>query len=192
MTRRSCAAALLAASLNTRLALAKSRITRAKVSAITDELAATEEDAIDLARRNLLQSVELRRVPGGNKEFAALTGPELRRYAAGLSAAKLKVSLLHAGAVNPAALEAAETLGAKGILLPKSAATSPAKIPLLKEESPELDAVRIRIDIWENRNWRSYFEKLERDNFQGEISLATEPAKADDALRELMHFIGEL
>lgn len=73
---------------------AKGRITKANVSAITDELGATQTDALDFARIHGLGQVELRTVPGTKKEFAFLTEPELKRYATELAGARLKVSLL--------------------------------------------------------------------------------------------------
>jgi sugar phosphate isomerase/epimerase len=46
-------------------------------------------------------------------------------------------------------------------------------------------------------NWRAVMEGMERDGYQGEISLATEIfdgtfAKANDSIREIMHIVGEL
>jgi sugar phosphate isomerase/epimerase len=76
------------------LPAAKSQITKARVSAITDEIGRTQADALGFARQYGLQWVELRTVPETKKEFAFLTEPELKRYAAELAASKLKVSLL--------------------------------------------------------------------------------------------------
>jgi sugar phosphate isomerase/epimerase len=46
-------------------------------------------------------------------------------------------------------------------------------------------------------NWRAVMEAMERDGYQGEISLATETSggtfeKANDSIREIMHIVGEL
>jgi sugar phosphate isomerase/epimerase len=73
----------------------KSRIGRNRISAITDEIGATQSEAIEFAHRYGLEWVELRNVPETKKEFAFLTEPELRRWAAELAANKLKVSFLN-------------------------------------------------------------------------------------------------
>jgi sugar phosphate isomerase/epimerase len=46
-------------------------------------------------------------------------------------------------------------------------------------------------------NWRAVMEAMERDGYQGEISIATETfdgtfEKANDSIREVMHIVGEL
>jgi hypothetical protein len=146
--------------------------------------------------------VELRKVPGTNKDFAALTSPELKRYAAELEENKLKVSVLHA---KPEAMDAARALGAMKLLVPAGivmVATplaapvappgidwDPVKTP---EQPPKGRVLNVRIQSLVEMNWRRVLEALERDNYQGEICLETTPDKADDAMRELMHFIGEL
>jgi sugar phosphate isomerase/epimerase len=73
----------------------KSHITRANISAITDEIGKTQADAIAFARQYGLEWVELRHVPETKKEFAFLTEPELKRWAAELAANKLRVSFLN-------------------------------------------------------------------------------------------------
>jgi sugar phosphate isomerase/epimerase len=73
---------------------AKTHITKSRVSAITDEMGRTQEDAVAFAKQFPLQWVDLRNVPGSNQEFGGLSEPELKRYAAELAANKLKVSLL--------------------------------------------------------------------------------------------------
>jgi sugar phosphate isomerase/epimerase len=73
---------------------AKAHITKARISAITDEIGLTQADAIAFAIQLGLQWVELRNVPGSKREFAFLTEPELKRFAAELAENKLKVSLL--------------------------------------------------------------------------------------------------
>jgi sugar phosphate isomerase/epimerase len=98
LTRRNllaCSACLLgAAGLRAEKRAAKTHITKSRVSAVTDEMGRTQEDAIAFAKQYPLQWVELRNVPGSNQEFASLSEPELKRYAAELAANKLKVSLL--------------------------------------------------------------------------------------------------
>jgi sugar phosphate isomerase/epimerase len=76
------------------LRAARARITKSRISAITDEIGPTQADAIAFARQYALQWVELRNVPGTPHEFAFLAEPELKRHAAELGANKLKVSLL--------------------------------------------------------------------------------------------------
>jgi sugar phosphate isomerase/epimerase len=88
------AGAMLAASP---LGAFKSRITKANISAITDEIGKTQAEAIDFAHHYGLQWVELRNVPETKKEFALLTEPELKRWASELAANKLKVSFLNTG-----------------------------------------------------------------------------------------------
>jgi len=73
---------------------AKSHITKSRISAITDEIGRSQADAIAFAKEHGLQWVELRTVPETKQEFAFLTEPELKGYAAQLGANKLKVSLL--------------------------------------------------------------------------------------------------
>jgi sugar phosphate isomerase/epimerase len=85
-------AALLASG---RLQAFKSHLTKANISAITDEIGKTQADAIAFAQQYGLQWVELRNVPETKKEFSFLTEPELKRWAAELAAAKLKVSFLN-------------------------------------------------------------------------------------------------
>jgi sugar phosphate isomerase/epimerase len=73
---------------------ARSHITKSRISAITDEIGRTQADAIAFAKMYGLQWVELRTVPETKQEFAFLSQPELKGYAAQLAGAKLKVSLL--------------------------------------------------------------------------------------------------
>lgn len=55
----------------------------------------THADALDFARHFNLAWVELRNLPESGKEFALMTGPELKRTAAELLSNKLKVSFLN-------------------------------------------------------------------------------------------------
>ncbi|MDP9171921.1 MAG: sugar phosphate isomerase/epimerase [Acidobacteriota bacterium] len=77
------------------LRAAKSRITKANISAITDEIGKTQADAIAFAHQYGLECVELRNVPETKKEFSFLTEPELKKWAAELAANKLKVTFLN-------------------------------------------------------------------------------------------------
>jgi sugar phosphate isomerase/epimerase len=94
LTRRNLLAGSAAVFGARNLQAAKSRIAKTRISAITDEIGPTQADAIDFAKQYALQWVELRNVPGTNHEFAFLSEPELKRYAAELGANKIKVSLL--------------------------------------------------------------------------------------------------
>jgi sugar phosphate isomerase/epimerase len=78
-----------------RLSAFKSRITKASISAITDEIGKTQADAIDFAHHYELSFIELRNLPETGREFAKMTEPELKRSAAELASNKLKVSFLN-------------------------------------------------------------------------------------------------
>jgi hypothetical protein len=201
MTRRHIFA-LLAAH---RLPAAKSHIGKNRVSAVTDEIGASQSEAIEFTKRFSLQWVELRRIPGTDKEFAALTAPELKRYAAELATNKIKVSVLHTSTPKPEAIDAALTLGAGKLLVPAGIvivaspggrAFTPPGVDWNPGKDPSQPAkgsiLNVRIQSLLEMNWRRVLEALERDNYQGEICLETPLDKADDAMRELMHFIGEL
>lgn len=73
----------------------KTRIGRAQVSAITDEIGKTADDAIAFARRYDLQWVELRAEPETRKEYAWLPVHEVKAAAAALKRHGLKVSFLN-------------------------------------------------------------------------------------------------
>lgn len=197
MTRRQ----LLAVFAASPLLAARSRIGKNRVSAVTDEIGASQSEAVAFAKKFSLQSIELRKVPGTNKDFAALTSPELKRCAAELGESKLKVSVLHAAGAKPEVLAAAQALGAGKLLVPAGivVVASPLTPPgidwdpvKVAEQPPKGRVLNVRIPSLIEMNWRRVLEALERDNYQGEICLETTPDKADDAMRELMHFIGEL
>jgi L-ribulose-5-phosphate 3-epimerase len=267
---------------------AKAHITRSRIGAITDEMGRTQEDAVALAKQYPLQWVELRNVPGSNQAFAALSEPELKRYAADLAANKLKVSLLRTSLLKfswgaddkrwdrrkedfARAVAAAEVLGVAQIgIFTGSRVANPgavytnivqtmeemipraedAKIRLMIENDPsqnigtcaELKAtldmlpsktigfnwdpwnalalnetpwptgyallpkarmlnVRIRSEglstVPRQIDWRAMLDGIQRDGYQGEISVATETPgnafeKTDDAIREVLHIVGEL
>ena len=178
------------------LLAAKSHIGKNRVSAVTDEIGTSQSDAIEFAKRFNLQWVELRKVPGTTKEFASLTAPELKRTAAELAGNKLKVSVLHAGALKPEVTEAALILGATKLLIPAGIVIVGTQTPAGVDWNPTQPAtgriLNVRIPSLIEMNWRRVLEGLERDNYQGEVCLETTPDKADEAMRELMHFIGEL
>jgi sugar phosphate isomerase/epimerase len=264
------------------LRAAKTHITKTRVSAITDEMGHTQEDAIAFAKQYPLQWVELRNIPGSTQEFASLSEPELRRCAAELAANKLRVSLLRTNLLKfswgaddkrwdrrkqdfARAVAAAEVLGVDKIGIftgarvsnPASAYSNivqtmeemipraeDAKIRLLIENDPsqnigtcaELKAILDMLPSkavgfnWDPRNalalnetpwptgyallpkarmfniqirpeaqinWRAMLDAMQRDGYQGEISVATETPgstleKMDDSIREVLHIVGEL
>jgi hypothetical protein len=201
MTRRNLLAVLMAQPL----LAARSRISKNRVSAVTDEIGSTQSQAVEFAKRFNMQWVELRKIPGTDKEFVSLTAPELKRYAAELGENKIKVSMLHTSSPKPEAIDAALTLGAAKLLVPAgvvivSSPTARALTPAGVDWNPGKDAAQpargtvlnVRIPSLMEMNWRRVLEALERDNYQGEICLETPPDKADEAIRELMHFVGEL
>ena len=95
MTRRELLAGAAALAAAAPLAAFKTRITKASISAITDEIGITQAGAIDFAHQYGLSWVELRNMPETKKEFALMTEPELKRAAAELASNKLKVSFLN-------------------------------------------------------------------------------------------------
>jgi sugar phosphate isomerase/epimerase len=93
-TRRELLACPMAMLSARALLAAKARITKSRISAITDEIGRSQAEAIAFAKQHSLQWVELRNVPESKKEFVLLSEPELKRYASELAANGLKVSLL--------------------------------------------------------------------------------------------------
>lgn len=94
MTRRQLLAGAAALAVASPLS-AKTRITKASISAITDEIGNTQAEAIEFAHQYGLSFVELRNLPESKKEFAKMTEPELKASAAELASNKLKVSFLN-------------------------------------------------------------------------------------------------
>ncbi len=92
MTRRELLAAATAASS----LFAGGRIDRTRFSPMTDEIAASEQEAFAFTRQYQLQWVELRGVPGANTEYVDLPAGELRAFAGRLRDNGLKVSFLDA------------------------------------------------------------------------------------------------
>jgi sugar phosphate isomerase/epimerase len=95
ITRRRILAGAAALAVTAPLGAFKSRITKASISAITDEIGKTQADAIDFALYYGLSWIELRNLPETGREFAKMTEPELKRSAAELASNKLKVSFLN-------------------------------------------------------------------------------------------------
>jgi sugar phosphate isomerase/epimerase len=75
---------------------ARSRWDRSRISAITDELGATPDDAVAFARENGLQWVEIRNQPGTNKEYAAIREADIKADASHLVNERVKVSCVNA------------------------------------------------------------------------------------------------
>lgn len=91
MTRRE----LLGSALAAPSLWARRGIDRSRISAITDEIGKTADDAIAFAKQYGLQWVELRSVPETRKEYALLPEPELKAAAASLRNHGLRVSFLN-------------------------------------------------------------------------------------------------
>jgi len=260
---------------------AKARISKSRISAITDEMGRTQTDAIAFAKERGLQWVELRTVPETKKEFILLSEPELKRFATELAANKLKVSLLKTNLLrSPSrgkddlarAITAARIFGVDkirvftGARVANPATAYPNIVQSMEELVPLAENAGIRLLIendpsqnigtcaelkaimdllpsksigcnWDPQSalslnepspwpagyallpkarmwnvqiksaglsdgphridWRAVMEALERDGYQGEISVATESSdgtfeKANDSIREVMHIAGEL
>jgi sugar phosphate isomerase/epimerase len=148
------------------LRAAKARITKSRISAVTDEIGRTQADAIAFAKQYALQWVELRNVPESPSEsrraFASLSEPELKRYAAELGANKLKVSLLktnllrfpgHAGDYLARAITAAQILGVDkisiftGARVPDPATAYPDIVKNIEQLIPLAESAKVRLLI---------------------------------------------
>ena len=97
MTRRKLLAA--AAACGARL-WARSHWDRSRISAITDEIGATADDAADFARDAGMQFVEVRNQPGSNREYAAGREADMEAAAAHLANMSVKVSVVHSSLLN--------------------------------------------------------------------------------------------
>src|SRR5262249_7720507 len=73
---------------------AKTKIDRSRISAITDEIARTPQQAIDFAKEYGLQNLELRNVPGG-KEYSFLPEAETKLAAAEFARNGIRISFLN-------------------------------------------------------------------------------------------------
>jgi sugar phosphate isomerase/epimerase len=95
MTRRE----LIAAALTAPALFGKGHIDRSRISAITDEIGLTPDDALDFAKEYKLKWIELRNVPGSKpgKEYAFLSEAEIKQAAASFEQNGLKVSFINTG-----------------------------------------------------------------------------------------------
>src|SRR5216683_4994469 len=94
MTRRE----VLAGAMCAPLAFArgqKSHIDKSRISAITDEIGTTPEESIAFAKDYGLQWIELRSVPGTQREYAFLPEDEIKSTAASFAANGLRVSFMN-------------------------------------------------------------------------------------------------
>ena len=92
MTRRQLLAAGAACAST---AWARSRIDKSRISAITDEIGLSMDEAIAFAHRYGLQFVEIRNPPGSRQEYFALTEPEIKADALRFRNEGLKVSFVN-------------------------------------------------------------------------------------------------
>ena len=92
MTRRQLLAAGAACAST---AWARSRIDKSSISAITDEIGLSMDEAIAFAHRYGLQFVEIRNPPGSRKEYFALTEPEIKADAVRFRNEGIKVSFVN-------------------------------------------------------------------------------------------------
>ena len=76
---------------------ARGRIDKSRISAITDEIGLTPDDAIAFAKQYGLKWVELRAVPGvkPSKEYAFMSEAELKELASNLAQNGLRVSFIN-------------------------------------------------------------------------------------------------
>lgn len=86
---------VVAAAIGTLPLAAKNRIGLSRLSAITDEIARSPQQAIAFARQYGLRWVELRNVPGTGREYAYLAEDELQAEARLLADSGLRVSFLN-------------------------------------------------------------------------------------------------
>jgi sugar phosphate isomerase/epimerase len=169
------------------IALAKLRLSRRQVSAITDEMAPTQADAISAARELGFEFVELRNVPETGKPFGSLSDPELKRWASELQASKLKVSVLHAANPSPSA---AAILGAAETWPPVVGAWEPTdnwKSDWRFVRGTHINTVRVRAATLHTRDWKGILEMLQKDGYSGTLTVE----KGDlESIRDLIHMIG--
>src|SRR5689334_12555886 len=93
MTRRDLMAFVAAAST----LRARSHIDKSRISAITDEIANTTEEAVAFAHKYGLQCVEIRdrKATGTRKEYFTLTEPEIKADAILFAKEGLKVTFVN-------------------------------------------------------------------------------------------------
>ena len=90
MTRR----ALLVGTLGAASLPAKTKIDRARISAISDEIGKSPQASIDFAKQYDLQFLELRNVPGG-KEYSFLPEDEVKQAAADFARNGIRISFMN-------------------------------------------------------------------------------------------------
>lgn len=95
MTRRELLAAGAACATTT--LWARTRMDKTRISAITDEIGKTTDDAIAFAHEYGLKFIELRNAPELKKEYPSLSEPEIKAHAAQFANEGLKVSFLNTG-----------------------------------------------------------------------------------------------
>ena len=76
---------------------ARTRIGKLSISAITDEIGNTTDDAITFARQYGLRFIELRKAPEERKEYVELPEEKIKAHAARFASEGLKVSFLNTG-----------------------------------------------------------------------------------------------
>jgi hypothetical protein len=145
---------------------ARSHISRSRVSAVTDEIGKTQQDAIAAIEQYKLQLVELRRVPGSPKEFASLTEPELKHALTELAVAKIRVAILHASAITPQAIAAAVVVGAPKLCVLKADADS------MQKNLAAIEQAKIQLLIGDGKLLGQFGSKS--------IGLDWDPVKAPD------------
>jgi len=74
---------------------ARSRMDKSRISAITDEIGLSTDEAIAFAHRYGLQFVEIRNPPGSRKEYFALSEPEIKVDAVRFRNEGLRVSFVN-------------------------------------------------------------------------------------------------
>jgi sugar phosphate isomerase/epimerase len=95
MTRRELLAAGALCASASRLLPARSRFDKTRISAITDEIGKTRDEAIAFAHQYGLQFVEIRNPPGERHEYFSLSEPEIKVDALRFAQEGLKVSFVN-------------------------------------------------------------------------------------------------
>ena len=91
MTRRELLAGTLAAAS---LSAKTTKISRSRISAISDEIGKTPQASIDFAKQYDLQFLELRNVPGG-KEYSFLSEDDVKQAAADFERNGIRISFMN-------------------------------------------------------------------------------------------------
>ncbi len=141
MTRRQAIFGAVALGALPQVLAARSHFARNRVSMVTDEIGKTQADALAVLAKYKVQLAELRRVPGSPKEFASLSDVEIKRAAAELAVAKIRVAMLHATNLKPEAVAAATVFGAARIHIETA---DPAAI---SANLPSIEAAKMQLVI---------------------------------------------